>query len=86
MPSSSREEEVWHSSFKKERVMTRVIFSLFPVESCEGDHGIDSREEGVWPSSPKKEKVMTIVIFFLSSVESCEGGHGISSRRRSLPF
>ena len=33
MPSSSREEQVWPSSPKKEEVMTMVIFSLSSVES-----------------------------------------------------
>ena len=71
MPSPSREEEVWPSSSKKERVMTMVIFFLSSIESCGGDHVISSREEGVWPSSPEKEKVMTMVILFHTSVKSC---------------
>ena len=39
MPSSSREEEVCHSSPKKEEVMTKVILFPSSVESCRGDHG-----------------------------------------------
>ena len=54
MPSSSREEGVFPSSSKKERVMTMVIlpiprekgrmtmatFLLSSVKSCEGGHGL----------------------------------------------
>ena len=65
MPSSSREEEVWPSSPKKERVITIVIFIHISVESCEGGHGISSREDEVWPSSSKRERSMTVAIFLL---------------------
>ena len=71
MPSSSREEGVWPSSSKKERVMTMAIFFHSSVRSCGGDHGISSREEGVWPSSTKKEKSMTMAILLPSLVKSC---------------
>ena len=47
MPSSSREEGVWPSSPKKERVMAMVIFFHTSVESCEGGLGISSRGEGL---------------------------------------
>ena len=49
---SSKEEEVWHSSPKKETVETMVIFFLSSVESCGRGHGILSKEEEVWHSSP----------------------------------
>ena len=66
MPSSSREEWVWPSSSKNERVMTKVIFFHTSVESCGGDRVISSREERVWPSSSKRERSMTMAIFFPS--------------------
>ena len=69
MPSSSREEGVWPSRSKKERVMTMVILFHTSVESCGGDHGISSREEGVGPSSSKRKWSMTMAIFLPSSVE-----------------
>ena len=71
MPSSSREEGVWPTSPKKEKVMTMVIFFHTSVESCEGGHGISSREEEVWPSSSKRERSMTMAIFLPSLVKSC---------------
>ena len=40
---SSKEEEVWHSSAKKETVETMVIFFLSPVQRCGVDHGRSSR-------------------------------------------
>ena len=53
---SSREEGVWPSSSKKERVMTMFIFFHTSVESCGGGHGISSREEEVWASYSYEEE------------------------------
>ena len=56
---SSREEEVWPSSPKKERSRTMAIFLPSSVKSCGSDHGISSKEEEVLPSviSSKEEEV-----------------------------
>ena len=56
MPSSSREEGVWPSSPKNERVMIMVISFHTSVESCESGHGISSREEKVCPSYSQEEE------------------------------
>ena len=56
MPSSSREEGVWPSYPKKERVMTMVIFFNSSIESCGGGHGISSREEEVCSSYSNEEE------------------------------
>ena len=45
MPSSAREEGVWPSSSKKDRVMPMDIFFLSSVESCGSDHVISKEEE-----------------------------------------
>ena len=83
MPSSSREEGVWPSGPKKEKVMTMVIFFHASVENCGGDHAISSRQ-GFWPSSSRRERSMTMATFLPSLVKSSSGGHGVSSKEEEF--